>query len=549
MALFFTAIAFFVCVVSPVHGTAFLKAKSVSVTNTVSGYELTKDLLEEIESALGTSATKQRLLTLETMLQPMFKALPKNEQGFLDHPTVRYALHRVFVQKHGWYIKGLEPAGGLWNASSPTDILKEQASSYVQDLFERRLQGRGLGLEELAILAATLEHMIHDESVERLDKAYVATAHAHSENLTAEEAGHVLDSYMKLYILGEYQASVVSDSHLKDLYPGWVDTQHFVRGVLASMADAKSLLFNFNTITKTAEEIGERYGRFQDGECQHMKNKLISLGDQGVGRVPLSEFYKPALEQTGFHFTERADYLRELGALDESNPSLPSVIVPNYVSAQSNCIASSSYYSVCCIDECEVLMSHLEKELETPQATPKEIISLVSNLSSSTMDSPRTISKQLINRLDEISDRHFGTVPLHGRLFAQWMHHAYPRECPFPHLAGTTSPRSPDEWLSETGLRTTGASQTEMQRHIDFGNVSAAPSVELRWSAEEQLVVPTKGPVQKSAFSSTMRVGMLVIALIAVFLKTIGMSSEAVSAFTGPNLKKECFVLKTEKLV
>ena len=30
------------------------------------------------------------------------------------------------------------------------------------------------------------------------------------------------------------------------------------------------------------------------------------------------------------------------------------------------------------------------------------------------------------------------------------MHHAYPRECPFPHLAGTTAPVTQDEWTGET---------------------------------------------------------------------------------------------------
>ena len=42
-------------------------------------------------------------------------------------------------------------------------------------------------------------------------------------------------------------------------------------------------------------------------------------------------------------------------------------------------------------------------------------------------------------RLDEIASLHAGPVPLHSRLFRQWMHHAYPRECPYPHEAGDLS--------------------------------------------------------------------------------------------------------------
>ena len=40
--------------------------------------------------------------------------------------------------------------------------------SYVQDLFEKRLQGRGLHLHELAVLAATVEHLVHNEALSKL---------------------------------------------------------------------------------------------------------------------------------------------------------------------------------------------------------------------------------------------------------------------------------------------------------------------------------------------------------------------------------------------
>merc|ERR1719210_43724 len=57
---------------------------------------------------------------------------------------------------------------------------------------------------------------------------------------------------------------------------------------------------------------------------------------------------------------------------------------------------------------------------------------------SDTVHAPRNLSSALLARLDEIAEHHAGQVALHGRLFAQWMHHAYPRECPFPHIAGST---------------------------------------------------------------------------------------------------------------
>merc|ERR1719230_1268960 len=104
----------------------------------------------------------------------MYAALPKNEHNKLGHTTVRYALHRLFIQRHGWSIKGLEPAGGSWNSSSAAGILADRVPAYIQGLFEDRLGNRGLDLPELATLASALETLIHNEAKKRLDAAFAA---------------------------------------------------------------------------------------------------------------------------------------------------------------------------------------------------------------------------------------------------------------------------------------------------------------------------------------------------------------------------------------
>merc|ERR550525_331274 len=127
----------------------------------------------------------------------------------------------------------------------------------------------------------------------------------------------------------------------------------------------------------------------------------------------------------------------------------PSVIIPNYLNSQANCLASTSFHSVCCIDECEHLMRHLERTIAAPTATLERIAHLVARMHSDTVNAPRNLSSSLMSRLAEIADHHEGRVPLHGRLFAQWMHHAYPLECSYPHMSGTYSPQTPDEWMEE----------------------------------------------------------------------------------------------------
>merc|ERR1719183_822705 len=169
----------------------------------------------------------------------------------------------------------------------------------------------------------------------------------------------------------------------------------------------------------------------------------------GTGRVALSDFYAPALQNSTWNFVESVPYLRQLGALDESNPQQPAVIIPNYLNAPTNCVASSKFYSVCCIDQCEDLLGTLENKIAAPDATPARILEIVSALSSDTVQAPRSLPASLAQRLEDIAAHHGGLVPLHGRLFAQWLHHAYPRECPFPHVSGTTNPLTQEQWLEQ----------------------------------------------------------------------------------------------------
>merc|ERR1740120_475444 len=137
------------------------------------------------------------------------------------------------------------------------------------------------------------------------------------------------------------------------------------------------------------------------------------MEDGDSGRVLLKDFYGNALGGA-WQFTESVEYLRELGALDESDPKRKSVIISNYVNSPSNCLASSGIYSVCCLNECEGLSGYIEKEIGEPDAEPRKLLSLVSKLPSSTVTAPRTMPSSLSKLLDEVAEHHRGRVPIHG---------------------------------------------------------------------------------------------------------------------------------------
>merc|ERR1719278_1442164 len=135
-------------------------------------------------------------------------------------------------------------------------------------------------------------------------------------------------------------------------------------------------------------------------------------------------------------------------------------------------------------------MSQLERDVAAPSASAARIAELVGGLHSDTIDAPRNLSASLMSRLGEIADHHDGLVPLHGRLFAQWMHHAYPLECPYPHAAGTAQPLTPDEWMDETGAMALEAPIPQRLAHIKPDKTSSwEKSDELPWEVVEELVV------------------------------------------------------------
>merc|ERR1719242_2317025 len=157
-------------------------------------------------------------------------------------------------------------------------------------------------------------------------------------------------------------------NNIQDYYPAWRETLPFVHKVQHDAA--KNLeAYSFHDVMSVVEQIGERFGRFQNQECVDLKETLVKLEETvGSGRVRLGDFYSG-----GWHFSESVGYLRQLGALDESDKANLRVIIPNYLNAPSNCIASSAYYGICCIDDCEVFIRQLERRLQAPAASPAEV--------------------------------------------------------------------------------------------------------------------------------------------------------------------------------
>jgi len=301
------------------------------------------------------------------------------------------------------------------------------------------------------------ENLIHKEMAQRLNSTFKIMSMTGTESLSLPQMDSVLDVYMMGYILNlnftvmQPKQLQLLTSRIDKAYPNWPETKLFLRDVRSGTSLHRAY-FSRTDVEDILEEVHDRYGRWQNMECQDLKRQMLvledrSIGVNGSGRVRLMDFYGSAVRDGNWQFRENAEYLAQNGALDTHG--VQRVIIPNYINSPSNCLASSKFYSVCCINECEDLLDHIEHRFAEPTAKPAEIVEFVTALPSSSVPAGRELPQILLQRLEDIALHHDGRVPLHGRLFAQWMHHAYPRECSYPHMSGTTRPQTTKEFKAQ----------------------------------------------------------------------------------------------------
>ena len=180
-------------------------------------------------------------------------------------------------------------------------------------------------------------------------------------------------------------------------------------------------------------------------------------------------------------------------------------------------------------------MNQLEAKVHAPTAAPEKLLNMVMNMSSDTANARRQLPKALQDRLHEIASRNDGEVPLHGRLFAQWMHHAFPNECAHPEITEDASVLTPSHWLDKTA--TVKASEREKLATAQPAKVTLEKA-QINWSDEERLhvqAVPTKA---RSTLSSVVRVAMQLAMLLGLLRMALGSWQTATGASSYEKSKK-----------
>jgi len=357
---------------------------------------LKKDMLRNLFDLNPKPEGAAHVQTMKDWLSPLFAALPQTPSGGLSHTEVRYVLHRIFMQRYTWFFRGLEPGAGAPDAAAAplrTNFTLGTAPVWPSMLqgFMEQLQGnRGLKLDDVARLAAALEDVVHHETLNRLSMAYDGAGFSADTALNPLQLSHVLNEYMLLYNSGWNMTDMTHEElrreEGKHLHTGrWqsklIPWLHQVQKDTIQTQKLPQTGLAFEDVAKIAGEVGKQFWVQNNEDCDALKKELMTMEDRKLGRVRLSDFYNKS-RHSRWAFTEKVEYLRTLGALDETNVTNPLVITTNYITAMPQCLKASSLYVVCCPNECETLTGNLERAIAAPHASMDRVLTIAKGLTS-----------------------------------------------------------------------------------------------------------------------------------------------------------------------
>mmetsp|Transcript_109062 Transcript_109062/g.178020 ORF Transcript_109062/g.178020 Transcript_109062/m.178020 type:complete len:559 (+) Transcript_109062:53-1729(+) len=435
----------------------------------------------------------------QQVLRHMWQALPHTKQNRIGAKSLCYLMQRYFIRS-GLLIRDLQPG-----STGVTDKPCRLVSLYAESVLQGGHELKDFSLDDATTMVAAIEDLLLHSDTELLEAVYGEMDVSLPDQVPHDTVKLILENYMVHWLMGHdeegIQLLLENRSLLEEIFPHWGQLAGLAEGRVRSMAYSRAMVnvfasgYSFDEVQQIVGGITRSFGFFWQSECTRLKDLLLDLDTDKDGRVPLASFYNVGATSE-WRLGESEAYLRELGVLDETSRWRgKQVIIPNYIQATSNCIVSTAHYLVCCVQECETLLGEIEAAIGAPLASVSDLLPVVGNMTSQTTlddDESPHLGDRLIGQLEEVAKTHGGMVPLHGRLFAQWLHYVFPRECPFPHKSGMVTSVTPDEYGQEHLV-----ADEVMKKYARNATGSAIPTSiakeELhwmsQWSPDEELIV------------------------------------------------------------
>jgi len=487
-----------------------------------------QEVEDNVLIALRALSTDDRYHDILSVTEATFDALPKNDKGMLEVDAIEYLVQSYFAKQHGWHITGVgsrqsrsqfETKSHLLERAS---LLQDKAPVAVEAILKAKNGNRGFTLQDSITMIEVIENLVLQESQQLLQTAFTLLKFDETRFWTRNKVFTIMAAYGLLFESDEFAAADLPHQSKSALHTRSAN-HYMVKPVLDAIEtfdyNRRNLVnpftpmkYTWQDILRMTLQIHRNYGQDLNHQCLNIKSSLMDLEIAGTGRVSLKDFYNHS-SIDGYVFAESKEYLRAAGVLDESVPSHPSVMIANYIYGPSNCAKNSAHFSVCCISTCESLMTHLEKSLQAPSVKPERIIEVVNG--SAPFHEVVLISDNLASKLYGIAERNQGEVPIYGRLFSQWMHFAFPSECPYPQIVKNSSQLAPTAWNIGDNLLESDTGKREAQTS-DTDGLNAEDVIEHMWDDLEifSVLVPRRS-------QNVMKHILIVIAGVATMVCTV----------------------------
>lgn len=400
--------------------------------------KLEQALVAEIDSALAGSHAAfnmTQLRRLEQELQPVFATLPHKQplpdgsEAGLDYAAARYLLHQHFVRHHSWYVRGLNPAGDGRLPPSEKESLRSRVAGHLLKVLEDKVGFQGFSLKMVAIFVATLEHLLLGDQHELLKQVWVVHGLQPESITDGPLLKSVLTAFMahNIHSSDDFEKSALSleaaSKEIEEMEDSYVAWPKIVQEIEERVEGAGHELSLKDTML-LADQILNFFSKVSGSMCHDMEQQFGKHAGGAQGLVSLADIRKEPEPSGEYLVSESDEYLREMGALDESSGD-PYVLVPNYMLSPSNCDMSTSFYDLCCPNSCEHHKEYLEHALVGAKTNHSGLIVEVVQ-----QRLGRAMPVDLLRNLHGIALGHNGTVPIHGRAFADWLNKVFPQDCP-----------------------------------------------------------------------------------------------------------------------
>merc|ERR1719298_342244 len=130
-------------------------------------------------------------------LTPMWRTLPKTSER-IDRRSLRYLVHRYFMQTSSLMIRGFEPMRPTneshWGAA---DILSQMVPAYVESVLESHHSTQnGFTLQDAVDMVLMLDQLIFDSESTLLEGVYKDQRKPLHRSLSYQGLKQVMEAYM-----------------------------------------------------------------------------------------------------------------------------------------------------------------------------------------------------------------------------------------------------------------------------------------------------------------------------------------------------------------